>query len=323
MKRLVSCFAGLTLGAGVMLAQSVISAQSGMIHYLEGRVLLEERAVEHQFGEFLQVKKNQELRTEQGRAEVLLTPGVFLRLAENSAFRMVDNSLADTRVEFLTGSALLEVAELLKDNAVTVVFRDAQVHLKKAGLYRFQSEPAQVRVYGGEAEAVMAGQTFELKKGRLLQLDGELAVEKFNPEVGDTFARWSRRRGEYISMANISAAKSIYDSGMSWSSSAWRWNPYFGMFTFIPMRGAYLSPYGYRFWSPREVYRIYAPPAFRASDFGGFGHPGYRTIPRTMSGYSGTVAAAPPSVHAPTTAAPGAASAPISRGAGNAGGARR
>lgn len=127
-----------------------------------------------------------------------------------------------------------------------------------------------------------------------------------------------------MSMANISAAKSVHDSGMSWLSSGWRWNPYFGMFTFIPLRGSYLSPYGYRFWSPREVYRIYQPQVFQSGDFGGFGgHPGYRTIPQTSSGYSGTVAAAPPSVHAPTTAASGAASAPISRGSGNAGGARR
>ena len=186
MKRLVCCFSTLVLGAGAALAQSVISAQSGVIHYSEGRVLLGQRPVENQFGEFPQVKKGQELRTEEGRAEVLLTPGVFLRLAENSGFRMVDNSLVDTRVEFLTGSAILEVDELLKDNAVTVSYRDARIQLKKAGLYRFQSDPAQVRVYEGEAGVLIGDRTFELKKGRLLQLDGELAVEKFNPEVGDT-----------------------------------------------------------------------------------------------------------------------------------------
>src|SRR5262245_4498726 len=63
MKRLVCCFSVLVLGAGVALAQSVISAQSGLIHYSEGRVMLGERALETKFGEFPQVKKDQELRT--------------------------------------------------------------------------------------------------------------------------------------------------------------------------------------------------------------------------------------------------------------------
>ena len=96
--RLVLCGLALAAGSVAALAQSVISARSGLIHYVEGQVYLGDQPVETKFGSFPEVKENGQLRTEDGRAEVLLTPGVFLRLGENSSFRMVTNRLiVDTR----------------------------------------------------------------------------------------------------------------------------------------------------------------------------------------------------------------------------------
>src|SRR5579863_6053258 len=131
----------LALTAGLTVsAQSVISAHSGTIHYTEGQVSLDGTPVQPKFGEFPEVKSGQVLAAQDGRAEILLTPGVFLRMAENSSFRMVSNKLADTRVEVLSGTAMIEVSELLKDNAITVQFHGAQIELLKKGLYRFDSE---------------------------------------------------------------------------------------------------------------------------------------------------------------------------------------
>src|ERR1039458_7667041 len=94
----------LAAGSIAALAQSaVISARSGLIHYVEGQVYLGDQLVETKFGVFPEVKENQQLKTEEGRAEVLLTPGVFLRLGENSSFRMITNRLIDTRLEFQIG----------------------------------------------------------------------------------------------------------------------------------------------------------------------------------------------------------------------------
>src|SRR6266446_3754532 len=89
------CF---TLGSLPALAQSVISARSGVIHYIEGDVAIDGASIHPKFAEFLELKSGQVLATQEGRAEVLLTPGVFLRLAENSSVRMLSNSLADTRI---------------------------------------------------------------------------------------------------------------------------------------------------------------------------------------------------------------------------------
>ena len=76
-------------------AQSVISAHSGTVHHIEGRVLLADELVQPKFGHFPDLKEGQELRTEDGRAEILLTPGVFLRVASNSAVRMLSSRPED------------------------------------------------------------------------------------------------------------------------------------------------------------------------------------------------------------------------------------
>ena len=315
----------LALSGSAAFSQQAISARSGMIHYVEGAVYTGDQKtgdqkVDGRFGNFPQIKENQVLRTEEGRAEVLLTPGVFARVGENSSFRMITNRLIDTRLEFLTGAIILESADMLKDNAVTVVAGDATAHLRKAGIYRFDSEPLQLRVLKGAMDVEAKGKTFELKEGKLLHLSGDMAIEKFDPKDSDALARWSYRRAEYIAMANVSAAKSLRDSGgymrgvgdymggvggfaggvggyypcMNMRSSLWAYNPYFGMYTFIPCSGQYASPYGFIFWSPMAVYRaFYAPrPVYNPWGDGGFGGGrGYSAMSPTAGGYSGAVSA--------------------------------
>src|SRR6202051_1965578 len=85
--------------AGGAWAQSVISAHSGVIHYVEGDVSIDGTAIQPKFAEFPEVKPGQLLATGEGRVEVLLTPGVFLRLTDNSSVRMISNALPDTRLE--------------------------------------------------------------------------------------------------------------------------------------------------------------------------------------------------------------------------------
>jgi hypothetical protein len=319
-RQMVAVAVWVTLGVLPVCAQTVISARSGLIHYVEGRVYLNDKAVETKFANFSEVKESQVLRSEQGRAEVLLGPGIFLRMAENSSFRMISSRLIDTRLEHLGGSILIECVDIPKDTAVTVVDRNATISLLKKGLYRFDSDPAQARVYEGEALVESAGQRIELKKGKLISLDGDLVASKFDPKTTDALFRWSERRAQGISLANVSAAKGLLDSGYTWGASGWRWNPYFGMFTFIPGNGSFYSPFGYRYYSPRAVHHVYAPPPvinWSAADRGS--SIGYAAVPATSSGTSGTVAAS----GGASTAASQSSSAPISRGSGSAGGSHR
>src|SRR6266852_5631663 len=266
MKHLVRLALGVTASAAVAIsvasAQTVISAKSGLIHYVEGRAYLGDQQIESKFGEFPDLKENAQLRTEEGRAEVLLTPGVFLRVGDNTAIRMVTNRLIDTRLEFLSGSILVEADELLKDNGVTIVYNDYAVQIEKKGIYRFDSDPAALRVYDGAVMAQIDGKSQEIKEGQLLAMNGDLKLAKCDKDDVDALYRWSHRRAEYISMANVSAAKSVRDSGMSWYSSGWAFNPYFNLYTFIPYRGAFYNPFGYALWSPFTVYDYLYSPGF-------------------------------------------------------------
>jgi hypothetical protein len=257
-------------------AQSVISAHSGTVHYIEGKVYLEDKEIVPKFGQFPEIKEGNFLKTAEGRAEIILTPGVFLRVGENSAIRMVSNRLTNTQISVLKGSVLVECAELLKENAVTFTVANKNVPVTKKGLFRIDAEPPMLRVYNGEAIAYSEGHTVTVKEGRELALDGvQLVATKFNKEADDDeLYRWAKRRAGYLAMANVSAARKIEQNSMlsgSWSASGWLWNPYFGMFTYLPYRGYYNSPFGYRFFSPYTVGRIYQVPYWG----GGGGHSGW------------------------------------------------
>ncbi len=101
--RVFSVALSLAMTAAVCCAQSITSAHSGTLHYFEGDVSIDGTQVQSKVGRFSEIKEQGVLRTAQGRAEVLLTPGVFLRLGEQSSFKMISNQLSDTRVEMLTG----------------------------------------------------------------------------------------------------------------------------------------------------------------------------------------------------------------------------
>jgi hypothetical protein len=115
-------FAALAMPAAVPAdAQSVISTHSGVIHFFEGTVFLADQPLESHLGRYPSVPEGTDLRTADGRAEVLLTPGVFLRMNDHSAIRMVANDLADTQVELLAGSIIVESGEPNAGTSVTLI----------------------------------------------------------------------------------------------------------------------------------------------------------------------------------------------------------
>lgn len=244
--------------------QSVISAHSGVIHLAEGQVTVDGKDVHQKFGEFGDVKTGQTLATQDGRAEILLTPGVFLRVNENSSFRMTSNKLDDTRIEILSGTAMVQVSELLQDNVITLTFHDAAISLAKKGLYRIDADSGVLRVYDGEAKVAANGKDVTAKKGHEVSLGAELVAKGFDTKDTDAFYRWNERRDEYISEANIYAAKSARDHSYGYAfngytGGSWAWNPWFGMFTYMPYNGMYYSPFGYGYFSPGIVSYLYLP----------------------------------------------------------------
>src|SRR5215469_7081785 len=118
-------------------AQPVISAKSGVVSYTEGSVKLADQAIEATATSFPEVKEKSVLRSEEGRAEVLLTMGVILRMGDNASLTIITNRLIDTRMELLGGSHIIEADEIQKDNNLTVLAKESTVLISKRGLYRF------------------------------------------------------------------------------------------------------------------------------------------------------------------------------------------
>ena len=294
-------FAG---GAG---AQSVISARSGVIHYIEGDVTIDGTPVHPKFAEYPDVKSGQVLATEEGRAEVLLTPGAFLRVTENSSVRMLSNALADTRLEVVSGSVLIEVAELLDKNAIAIDAAGAHMTLAKKGLYRIDANPALLRVYDGQAVVTGGSDRLTAKKGHQIDLDGAKLVDaKFDIKDTDAFYRWGARRAEYVAAANVISARVASNTDYrSSGTGGWSWNPYFGMFTFLPASGVYFSPFGAAFYSPGMVNTFYFP---------------QRTVWYTspLAGTPSNLGTSPGASPAPRAASPGISASP----GGSAGGSR-
>src|SRR5688572_24371762 len=136
------------MAAGSAFGQHVISAKAGLIHYTEGEVLLGNQAIEQKPGDFKEMKVGDRLSTREGRAEILLTPGVTLRMAENSEVVMHANKLSDVRFEVVSGSALVEANEVTKDTNIDVVLNGATVEVTKRGVFRMSvGNPPKVRVY--------------------------------------------------------------------------------------------------------------------------------------------------------------------------------
>ena len=311
-------------------AQSVISAHSGVLHYVEGDVTIEGKVPQPKLGTFAEVKQNEELQTEIGRAEVLLTPGAFLRMGENSAIRMVSNKLSDTQINFEKGSAIVDFVEVAKDNSVKVSYQDYAVTFVKRGIYRFDSAPAQLKVYAGEAVVTHGGTSVTLKDGRALPFTPALVSERFDPKTGDALYRWAKRRSEYIAVANMSAARKMSSGYASNGSSSWAYNPYYSMYTFIPGRGVLCDPFALYacYYSPYSAWQYYYPqPSYYGGGGGGsstraYNNSGYYPTSTgnssTMSTYSNTASYSPgPSV----TSSPSYSSSSSSSGSFSSGGA--
>ena len=269
--RFLCLSAAVALSAGAGFAQNVISAKSGLVHYIEGDVSVAGKAVLDKQGVFAEVKKDEQLETGLGRAEVLLTPGVFLRVGEQSSIRMLKTSLDDTRLELVSGRSMVEADTPMKGNLVTVMYGEYATTFVKHGLYEFQASPAQVKVYSGEAQVTAGGQTVTVHEGRTLFFTAALAQERFDAKDGDSLYRWSKVRSEYLSIANVSAARYSQDLGGGYQTGlqgngygygalgSWAFNNSYGMYTYLPYNGIAYSPFGFAYFSPFTVYQAYSP----------------------------------------------------------------
>ena len=111
-------------------AQNIISAKSGLIHYTEGDVKIGDQSAAPNNSIFQSLATGKELTTGEGRAEMLLGPGQFVRVNENSSVKMVSNKLDASRLEVVRGSVMVELIDLAKNAPVTVDLGSSRIELR-------------------------------------------------------------------------------------------------------------------------------------------------------------------------------------------------
>lgn len=231
------------------------SALPGTVNYVEGNVALGDQTLNAKSVGSVTVETGQSLITNKGKAEMLLTPGVFLRLGDDSAAQFVSGNLTNTEVRLERGSAMIEVDELHKENNLRVTDNGATTQLKKTGLYAFDADHAQVLVFKGEADVQEGDQHTKVKGGHELTLtDAKLKSTGFDKdkyEASDLY-RFSSLRSQYIGEASVDAAQ-VYVGG-PWAPG-WFWDPWFSAYTFFPGDGFLYSPFGWGwgFYSPAWI----------------------------------------------------------------------
>lgn len=109
MLRVFTLFSVATLFASAV-AQDAHPAGPGTLNYVEGNASIDGRAITLKSVGNTTLEEGGTLATSNGKVEVLLTPGVFLRVDENSTVRMVSPKLTHTEIEVQRGRAQVEVA---------------------------------------------------------------------------------------------------------------------------------------------------------------------------------------------------------------------
>lgn len=243
--------AWLGMGALCLPALAANLARPGTVNYVEGAAFLDGRSLnQHDVGS-VEMDAGQVLRTGAGKAEILLTPGVFLRLDEQSAVRMISPSITPTQVEVEQGRASVEVDQLYPQNELQIMDAGVATQLVKTGYYEFDAGQPEVQVFHGRAEVEVGdGKWRAVKDHHELAFNAGPMVKTENfvaRGIGDDLYNWSSLRSQYLAEANNQIAGEY-----AWAAGfypGWYWDPYMWDYTFIGM-GPYWSPFGFGFYPP-------------------------------------------------------------------------
>jgi hypothetical protein len=240
-------------------AQRPDSIHPGEVNYVEGQVTLD--GVSLQSTSALRstvLQPGSDLSTGQGFAEILLTPGAFLRVGNNSEVRLVSAGLVNGRLTLVRGSALLEAADVVKGSSLNVQMGNTTAQIADKGLYSFDANQQTVKVFDGKLK-LTEGSAAEatLKKGDqvILTSDQPLKKRDFKKKAAeeDPLYVWSKVRSHDEAEASISVADRVASSG-AWYGPGWYWDPAWSFYAFAPGAGYLGSPFGWNYYSPAFVF---------------------------------------------------------------------
>ena len=242
-----------------------ISAKAGGVNAVSGRVLVKRAS---QIPQLLTSQDNLEpgdiVKTgDDSQVEVLLNPGSYFRVSENSEFTFVSNSLDSLLVKLIRGSAIIEATG--PDDTgmrINVDTDQRRLVIVRSGIYRINAQPGKTELLVRKGRVMLGPEARDLVKGgKRIEFGGGVEqLLKIGKQDQDEFDIWSKERGQTLARANQrlsyrSLSQSLFDARWDWAFSAanpyglWAWSSYSRCFTFMPFYYGWSSPYGHYYGS--------------------------------------------------------------------------
>lgn len=166
------------------------------------------------------------IKTGHGMAELLLSPGIFLRLGNKSELTL-DTVKPEIQVRLASGEALIEAVDagapvLVKQKGATAIIR-------KPGVY---------------------------------ELNGKRGVSM---SLLSSLRSWSKARSEQLRSESAASAQTCAGDAAKWHGPAWYWDPWSASYTFLSASGVVTGPFGWPYYSRamRPITFRFIPEAIR------------------------------------------------------------
>jgi hypothetical protein len=214
--------------------QLVVAAKAGLVNYVQGTTNV--KATQ------LVPVANPILTGPNGYVELLLTPGSYLRMGNNTEVVLDGVELSNVAVRVVQGVAVVEVVDIDHTLPIQMTTGNVQVKIADPGIYEFGNGVATVL----EGKLLSADSETTFKKGWQVSYNGNYMTRKVSDNELSALDIFSKTRSEKIAAANMELAPVVKNSGYHSSSPIWMYSPAYALWTFMPYGNA-RSPYGYRY----------------------------------------------------------------------------
>ena len=287
----------------------VISAKAGGINAITGRATVHSRGNSdwQQLSITDDLNAGDRVRTDfDGRVEILLNPGSYLRVGGNSEVELLDNTLENLEVRLLRGTAIVEAtgADGLELN-IGISTPHTKLAIVRQGLYRLSVVPGDgTELIVRKGRVILSDSHTKVKGGNKVVFSANnVSVAKLTKEEKKLKDKeevdvWSKERAETLAKANrrindrmLNSAFASFIDNDPFSRSRlgfWFFNSHARCYTFLPFYYGWRSPYGNSYSNSvyyNPIYSYYPRPGVRTP---GTGNTGYTPHPGTNGSGSST-----------------------------------
>ena len=241
----------------------VISAKAGGINAITGQASVSSRggADWQQLMITDDLDAGDKVRTDfDGRVEILLNPGSYLRVGGNSEIELSNNALDNLEVRLLRGTAIVEATGMDgMDLNINISTPHTKLAIVRQGLYRLNVVPGDnTELIVRKGRVILSDSHTKVKGGNKVVFSAtQVSVAKLTKEEkkrAEDVDTWSKQRAETLAKANRRITNRAFTSAFAayrdWDpftrsrTGLWFYDVGSRCYTFLPFYYGVTSPYG-------------------------------------------------------------------------------